>query len=620
MRTFMKKNIIISLLTAITLSCSESRITSTISSFPILVLTSDNGSWEYTGEILRAEGFNEFRTDRLSDAKVTLEYLNGFDVVILTEMPLAEKQVDMLGTYVKNGGSLVAFRPDKRISNIFGLTDLGAPLSEGYIAIVANSGIGKGITNESLQFHGTADKYELNGAETIADLFINAHTKSGSPAVVANNYGNGHAIAFTYNLPKNILYTRQGNPEYAGIEKDGIVGLRGMDLFTDGWIDTSKNTLNQADEHMHLLSKCLDYLSLNTRPLPRFWYFPDTLKCLAVLDNDGEDNSETDFEPQFDDVDSMGAKMTIYIYALDKVSKQWVDKWVAKGHEVAAHPNNTEEAENPTWNRMDSILGDIKGKIASKYGLTIRTNVNHWFVWCGRNADGSQNFVAEAMLEAKHGIEMDGNYAFYDLKSNQPEHHLGSLGTNQGNYTGSGLVMKYADSEGKMVNVYQRFNAVYDQQYLESKDPEGFFNSFKGLMDRSLNNEIYSIISIKSHNWGYNFSKKPLMNMLAYANTNDIPVWTALKLLDFLKMKDEASFTKINWTNNQLSFTLNSSLKHSNGLTFMIPANFGDKKVNMITKDGTDTQFSIKSVKGSEYAFVTVEPGKNYDLKVNYKD
>ncbi len=162
--------------------------------------------------------------------------------------------------------------------------------------------------------------------------------------------------------------------------------------------------------------------------------------------------------------------------------------------------------------------------------------------------------------------------------------------------------MKYADAEGKTVNVYQRFNAVYDQQYMESNDPEGFFNCFKGLMDRSLNNEIYSIISIKAHNNEYYFSKEPLMKMLAYANDNGIPVWTALNLLNFLKMKDEASFTNISWTNNQLSFILNSSLKHSNGLTFMLPEKYGLKHITGISVDGEKSQYAIKTVKGYKYA------------------
>ena len=273
---------------------------------------------------------------------------------------------------------------------------------------------------------------------------------------------------------------------------------------------------------------------------------------------------ESDFEPQFQDIDSMGAKMTIYIKDVDKVSKEWVDKWTAKGFEIAGHPDDTRNAENPTWNNMDSALTTRVHQINTLYGLDVKTNVNHWFVWCGNDETGKQDFGAQAKLEEQHGIEMDANYAFYDMNSNQPEHYLGSLGTTQGNYTGSGLVMKYADVNGKTVNVYQRYNAIYDQQYNESHDPEGFFNAFKGLMDRSLNDDIYSVVSIKSHNNEYYFSKEPLMKMLDYANTKDIPVWTALNLLEFLKMKDEASFTDFNWSDNQLSFRLNSSLKHNN--------------------------------------------------------
>ena len=215
---------------------------------------------------------------------------------------------------------------------------------------------------------------------------------------------------------------------------------------------------------------------------------------------------------------------------------------------------------------------------------------------------------------------MDANYAFYDQKSNQPENYLGTLGYHQGNYTGSGLVMKYADVGGKTVNVYQRFNAVYDQQYNESHDPEGFFNSFKGLVDRSLNDDIYSVISIKSHNNEYYFSKKPLMKMLDYANEKGIPVWTALNLLNFLKMKDEASFSTLVWSDNQLSFSLNSSLKHSNGLTFIVPARSGGLNVKTITIDGAETPIILKSVKGSEYAFVTVTGGSTFEIDVKYED
>ncbi len=321
--------------------------------------------------------------------------------------------------------------------------------------------------------------------------------------------------AFLYNLPENIVLTRQGNPLFAGIEKDSIPGLRGMDLFTDGWLDNSNSIINQADEQMALLSHCIEEMSTNAKPLPRLWYFPDTLKCLVTLTNDGEYKSETDFEPQFQDVDSMGAKMSIYIIGVDDVSREWVDKWTAKGFEIAGHPDDTKEAGNPDWNNMDSVIKAKKSEIAGKYGLQMRTNVNHWFVWCGRDADGKPDFAAQAKLEELNGIELDINYAHYDIKSNQGDNYLGPLGTNQGNFHGKWPCNEICRAlMGKIINVYQQLNAVYDQQYNESHDPEGFFNCFKGLMDRSLNNEVYSFISVKSHNDEYYFSKIPLMKML----------------------------------------------------------------------------------------------------------
>jgi len=585
---------------------------------PLLILATDTDFGAYTEEILKTEGFNEIAVDSLSGEKVTASYLTKFDLVILAESKINPVKLNLVREYVKNGGKLIALHPDPELAELFGVIPLGKNITGGYIQIDTTIEQGKGLSSRLLQFHGNADCYTLNGAQKLAGLLYNKMSGESYPAVVTNNYMKGNTVAFLYNLPQSIVYSRQGNPLNAGIEKDGIPGLRGMDLFTDGWLDTSNSTINQADEQMVLLSHCIEKMMSDTRPLPRFWYFPDTLKCLVTLTNDGEYKSENDFEPQFCAVDSMGAKMSLYILGVDKVSRAWVQKWTAKGFEIAGHPDDTKEAGNPTWNRMDSVISNRKKEITASYGLPMRTNVNHWFVWCGKDADGKQEFAAEAKLEEKNGIGMDVNYAHYDIKSNQAEHFLGPLGTNQGNFNGSGLVMKFSDSRGKKINVYQHLNAVYDQEYNESHDPEGFFNCFKGLMDRSLHNEVYSFISVKSHNDEYYFSKSPLLKMLAYANLNKIPVWTELKLLDFIKMKDEASLTDISWANNKLTFDINSSLKNKLGLTFIVPAEYKGLRVKKISLDGSSAKFLTRSVKGSDYALVTVESGRNHSIVVNY--
>ena len=76
--------------------------------------------------------------------------------------------------------------------------------------------------DETIQFHGTADRYTLNGASTIATLYSTATTATSNPAVTLRSVGTGQAAAFTYDLAKSVVYTRQGNPAWSGQERDGI--------------------------------------------------------------------------------------------------------------------------------------------------------------------------------------------------------------------------------------------------------------------------------------------------------------------------------------------------------------------------------------------------------------
>lgn len=584
---------------------------------PILILASDDDFGTFTGEILRTEGYNEYEIKSLLSDDITAPFLLKHDIVILAQKVTGSSKGEVLRDFVNGGGNLIAFKPEFSLSDIFGITPLKGTINEGYIRIDTSVKEGRGLTSETLQFHGDADTYGVNRGHIIAALYTDSYTKSEYPAVVSCAYGKGNTYAFTYNLPESIVYTRQGNPSFAGIEKDGINGLRAMDLFTDGWLDTSKNTLNQADIQMNLLSHCIEAMTENRKPLPRLWYFPDTLKSLVTLTNDGEYRSESDFETQFSDVDSAGARMTLYILETDKVSKEWVDKWTGKGFEISGHPDDTKEAGSPTWLNMNNAISMKKREISDIYGIEMKTIVNHWFVWCGVDSAGNPEFAAQAKIEANQGLGLDINYAHYDNGSNQG-HFLGSQGLTQGNFTGSGLIMKFAGSKGEIIDIYQHLNNVYDQQYNENNDPEGFYNCFKGLMDRSLNDEAYTFISIKAHNDEYYFSKDPLMKMIQYSKKNGIPVWTALKLIDFINMRDETSFTNTIWSNNSLSFSLISTLKHSNGLTITVPNRFRNKKIIGITKNGNDASFIVREVKGLDYAFLTVESGAKYSMVVRY--
>ena len=564
----------------------------------ILVIVNDPVDFgNYTSQILIAEGFREFQIKLIND--ITLDLLKTFDIVLLTETKLTDPQAVLFDNYVIGGGCLIAFKPDHQLARIFGLALKQCTIEEGYLSVNNETPVGKGITPETMQFHGTADGYLLNGAVTIATLFSDASTPTDFPAVTWYAYEKGQAVAFTYNLPKSIIYTRQGNPAWAGQERDGILGIRAAEMYL-GWVDPSKNHLNQADEQMRLLSHIIEDLSESHKPLPRMWYFPGFYKCLVILTDDGEDSTESDFLPHIADIESKGAHITLYLKNLD-ISPATVARWVSQGHEIACHFDDTVEAIQPTRDRMNSVASLAVQQFWQVYGLKLKTVRNHWIVWVG--------WVEQAEIEANHGIGLDCNLYHYDLESTSG-HYLGSVG----NFNGSGLPMKFVNSDGCILDIYQSPTQLPDEQWLESY----LYGGFKTLVDRSLDQEIFTFININFHtNQWQVWSRKPGLDMLEYVNKRGVPLWTAEHLLNFLNARDSASFKNIVWDGRKLSFTLEAPVAGQN-LTFMLPRKYNDLTLTKIEKDGNHLPVRRMVIKGRTYALAEAGSGGTFSIQANY--
>ena len=567
---------------------------------PILVVASTSGYGTFTGEILKTEGFNEYQIESLADAGLTLSYLNNYQIVILTEAALTSAQATMFRDYVSGGGNLIAFRPDKQLASVFGISDAGGTVSEGYLQIDTAAEIGRGLVPDTLQFHNISDRYNLNGGTKIATLFTNATTSTGQPAVVSNNYGSGHAAAFTYNLPKSIVYTRQGNPDMKGLERDGINGIRAADMFV-GWVNSSKNHLNQADEQMRLISHIIEKFDSYQKPLPRFWYFPDLNKSLITLTDDGEDSTEADFNAHLADIESKGARITVYLKS-PYIPAATVANWVSRGHEISGDVDDTNEATNPTFNGMDSKVNTAVTGMKSTYNIDMRSVRNHWIVWYG--------WADQPQIELNHGIEFDCNVYHFDNGSTQG-HFLGPVG----NFTGSGFPMKFDDWNGNVINIYQSLTQLPDEQWGQGN----LYNSFKTLLDRSLDQEGYTYLNVNFHTdrWAP-WSRTEGLQIMDYANSRGVPMWTAKRTLDFLKMKDAASFKSLAWSANKLTFQLNAPVSGS-GLTFMVPKVYNGLNLISIKKDGTTQSFTSRTIKGTDYALVATASGGTYNIEAAYQ-
>ncbi len=180
---------------------------------PILVIGhSANPFSRYYAEILRAEGLNAFRA--MDITAVSPATLASYQVAILGEMPLTPTQVAMFSDWVTAGGNLIAMRPDKQLAVLLGVADAGSVRANAYLLVNTTTAPGAGITGESLQYHGLADRYTLDGATTVATLFADGTTPTLNPAVTVRSIGSngGQAAAFSFDLARSIVYTRQGNP------------------------------------------------------------------------------------------------------------------------------------------------------------------------------------------------------------------------------------------------------------------------------------------------------------------------------------------------------------------------------------------------------------------------
>jgi hypothetical protein len=575
----------------------------------ILVLGDDLNFGTYTGEILKAEGFNEFNIESLSFLKKS-SHLRNYDLVILSESIVNSTQIKQLNQYVRGGGNLIVFKPGKSLAAALDVEKTDQNISEGYIRIDSSTAIGKGLESATIQYHGQASLYKANNSEKIADLYLNSKDPSGFAALMLSSLGKGFCAVFSYNLPQSIVYTRQGNPDWAGEERDKVDGPTATDLFFPlkdqvQWNDPNKIAIPQADEQMRLLTHVIEYMNQQKRPLPRFWYFPDTYKSIFIFTIDGEDSKEMDIDKEIQEVQSKNGNATLYEIGT-YIRPEMVERWRKSGNEVAIHFNDVPNYSNPTFTNMNTVLDTMTSNFRRVYGYNPVSTRHHWVVWVSKDSTGKKEFVQQAAMEADHGIGMDCNYYQFGGNKVYPN-WIGDVG----HFNGSGIPMKFAKLNGKILNIYQSNTQLPDETWLK----ENIENKSKTLIDRSLDQEQYAWINANYHTWYWKECREPGLRVLDYCNQRNVPIWTAEKAYYFLKAKDEAAFDQIKWKKNELSFEVKSNVKHQNNITVMVPLKVGKLKVKSVNGG---MAFNIWKVKGTDYALISVQTGQSSHIKICY--
>jgi hypothetical protein len=577
---------------------------------PILVVTDPaNRFSEYYAEILRSEGLNAFAS---ANGPVTSTMLTGHTTVVLATSTVSDAEVTLLTNWVQAGGNLIAMRPDKKLAGLLGLTDAAATLSEGYMKVNGASAAGAGIESLSMQYHGTADRYSLNGASSLATLYSNASTATSNSAVSLRDIGTGggQAAAFAYDLARSVVLTRQGNPAWAGQKRDGLsIAIRTNDLFYGNkagdpqpdWVDPNRFAVPQADEQQRLLANLITQMNLDKAPLPRFWYLPRGEKAALVLTGDDHakggtpaylNRLKTYDKPGCSVADWQCVRATSYMYPDTPISDAQVAAYQAEGFELALHLGTG--CQDYTAASLNAALTSQLGAFASSWPSARKptTNRTHCTVW--------SDWATQPKLERANGIRFDTNYYYIG-----PPAWMQARGA--GLMTGSGFPQRFGDVDGSMIDVYQSMTQVTDEAETFLRTTSQMHSLLDGALDNALGSKAYYGVfnAILHSDLG---DHTQLNDMVSEALDRGVPVVSSAQMLDWLDGRNGSSFGGIAYDSGNLTFSVVTSDK-ARGIQAMLPAQSANGPLSRLTRGGQPVSWTRRTVKGVDYVVFKAPAG-----------
>jgi hypothetical protein len=570
---------------------------------PILVISNAaNPFGRYQVEILRSQGYTSFKAVDITEVEENPALLNSYDVILLGQMKLNASDVSLLSAWTTKGGTLIAQRPCSLLYLLMGITSTDS-VADNYknTYLLVDTAAGKpgaGIVSQTIQYHGVADLYNtLPGTTSLATLYSSATTPTRYPAITSVSVGTngGNAIAFAFDLAKSIVFTRQGNLAWAGQSRDGQAGpVRSDNLFYPDYVDFDKIQIPQADEMQHLLTNIILLDNLHRKPLPHVWILPRGLKAAIIMTGDDhniEMNSGFTGTPsRFNDYrlmskdnspqaveDWKAIRATSYVYDNINLSNDSVVRYQSLGFEIAFHP--TTACANFTHtslaNDMTSQLARLETKLPGM--LPPVTNRTHCMPW--------SDWASQPKIERSLGMRFDVNYYYWP----------GSWVRNRpGLFTGSGMPMRFADSNGTLIDCYQAPTQIPDESDLD------ITNSINTLLDNAINKGYYGAFVMNMHtDTAMHIGSDQIITA---AMTRQVPVITSKQMLTWLDNRNGTDLSHVAWDNvtKTLTFTL---ITNAHNLQVMVPVNSVDGELVQIIENGTPITFTVQTIKGIQYAF-----------------
>lgn len=600
---------------------------------PILLITNPRAQLSfgaYLGAILRAEGFAAFRMSGLDAINPAL--LAQFPLVLLASGPLTADEAELFRAYVLTGGHLIAFQPDQRLADLMGVRFLGGSITGGLLP-VADHPFARGVTTRALQVHTPITQYALTDAEAIAWVAHRDGSRTSFPAVTVTSAGKGIAALWAFDLPQNIALIRQGNPAAADQDRDGMEGIRTVDLFVD-WIDLERIDIPQADEQQRLLGAMVQALA-GDAPLPRLWYLPAGASAVLVATGDAHGLQVSHVEPALKLVERYDGNLSIY-YAPPPMSNRartlrrvrWeaaelpiigavfsedsgyptpkdVARWRDHGHGFGLHPyveHGVDKGYHEYWNTFVKL----------GYGPAAPTVRTHRVLWSG--------WVETARVQAQYGLRMS-----LDHYHSGPLMRCADGSWVHGYLTGSGLPMPFVDEQGNLLRVYQQHTHIVDEHLMAVFDTgyemgvdDGEAAAIACRQIDAAVDQYPSALGLQCHIDPFALGSEKAAaasawfdRVLDHATSRGAMVLSAEQWLAFTQVRDRTSMRNMTWKEGILTFDVVIEEGSNRSLALLLPIDHRQSTLRQVTINGFPAGTERRRVGGIVYSAVALAAGQH---------
>jgi hypothetical protein len=206
-----------------------------------------------------------------------------------------------------------------------------------------------------------------------------------------------------------------------------------------------------------------------------------------------------------------------------------------------------------------------------------------------------KDYVSIPKSEASHGIKAD---------TNAPCWPNSFLNVGQCLFTGTGMPQSYADASGNLAGEYQ-----FTTQATDENSSTVTQTAINGLVTNATgSNQYFGYFTVLCHLDNLTISNQCAASTLSVAQANSIPMISTRLASTFWDGRNNSGVSGISYGASTLSFTVNAQANH---MQVMVLAGYNGKTLSAVTVGGGAASYTTQTIKGIQYAFVTVPSGTN---------